>query len=134
MKDMMMMMMMMMIIIIIIIPRDIVCFRNITALHKGDDDDDDNNNNNHHHHHHHCRRKKLLATDLNFVHSNRGTKMKPVRQALVLTYRTKPVPEMKYAYCRAGQTSLHYTLHAFRTKVICKQLTHDHKSVCWILS
>ena len=27
-------------------PRDIVCLRNISTLHKGDDDDDDNNNSN----------------------------------------------------------------------------------------
>jgi len=29
-----------------VFPRDIVCLRNISTLHKGDDDDDDNNNNN----------------------------------------------------------------------------------------
>jgi len=27
-------------------PRDIVCLRNISILHKGGDDDDDDNNNN----------------------------------------------------------------------------------------
>jgi hypothetical protein len=40
-----------------------------------------------------------VAADLNFVHLNRGTKVKSVRQAPVLTYRTKPVPEVKYVYC-----------------------------------
>jgi hypothetical protein len=63
------------------------------------------------HHHHHRRRRrrreKLLATYLSFVRSNRGTKMKPVRQALVLTYRTKPVPEMKYANCRTDISPLY---------------------------
>jgi len=29
-----------------VFPRDIVCLRNISTLHKGDDDDDNNNNNN----------------------------------------------------------------------------------------
>ena len=55
------------------------------------------NNNNNNNNNNNRRREKLLAVYLNFVHSNRGAKMKPVRQALVLTYRTKPVPAMKYA-------------------------------------
>jgi len=58
-------------------------------------------------HHHRRRREKLLATYLSFVHSKRGTKMKPVRQALVLTYHTKPVPEMKYAYYRTDVSPLY---------------------------
>jgi hypothetical protein len=29
-----------------VFPRDIVCLRNISTLHKGDYDDDDNDNNN----------------------------------------------------------------------------------------
>jgi len=29
-----------------VFPRDVVCLRNISTLHKGDDDDDDDDNNN----------------------------------------------------------------------------------------
>jgi hypothetical protein len=91
----------------------------------------------HHHHHHHCRRrrKKLLAVDLNIVPSNRVTMVKQVRQALVLTYRNKPVPELKYAYCRTDRQTDISALYTSRVscKGHCsKQVTHDHKSYCRI--
>jgi len=40
--------------------------------------------------------------------------MKPVRQALVLTYRTKPVPEMKYAYGRTDTSALYTSRFSFK--------------------
>ena len=71
----------------------------------------------HYHHHHHdlCRKlKKVVTAYLNYVHSNRGTKIKPVRQSLVLTYRIKPVPEMKCVYRRTNISAL------YTSRISCK--------------